>query len=204
MSEPITNDNRVTSQARSAEPGFDPGTFFTFDLRTGCMSTRAGRRTIVLSDSVLAPLVGAAVVHGDLTVVRRLGRHLGEEVRASLGGSPDALGLDTVVEHVGGVLGLFGWGRLHLERYGDALVARVEQAPEIDTEQLALAALLGGLFSSVTERDVACVPVTEAAQFILVAPPIAETVWGWARDGEDITTIAARLAPTDLVAGGEP
>jgi len=182
-----------------AEPSFDPGAFFTFDLRGGQVATRAGRRVLVLSDTVLAPLVGAAVANGDLTVIRRLGRHIGEEIRSSLGGATDDVPVDVVLGHLGGVLALFGWGRIHIDRWGDALVARIEQAPMIDTEQLALAALLGGLFSSVTGRDVACVPVGENVEFILVAPAIAETVWGWARAGENVAGIVARLA----VPGGE-
>ncbi len=182
-----------------AEPSFDPGAFFTFDLRGGQVATRAGRRVLVLSDTVLAPLVGAAVANGDLTVIRRLGRHIGEEIRSSLGGATDAVPVDVVLGHLGGVLALFGWGRIHIDRWGDALVARIEQAPMIDAEQLALAALLGGLFSSVTGRDVACVPVGENVEFILVAPAIAETVWGWARAGENVAGIVARLA----VPGGE-
>jgi hypothetical protein len=186
-----------------AQPSFDPGAFFTFDLRGGQVHTREGRRVLVLSDSVLAPLVAAAVANGDLTVVRRLGRHMGEEVRASLGGTADEIPVDVVLGHLGGVLALFGWGRIQLDRWGDALVARVEHAPAIDTEQLALAALLGGLFSSVTGRDVACVPVGTNVEFLLVAPVIAETVWGWARTGEDVASIVARLAPEAQAAGGE-
>jgi hypothetical protein len=186
-----------------AQPSFDPGAFFTFDLRGGQVQTRAGRRVLVLSDTVLAPLVAAAVASGDLTVVRRLGRHIGEEVRVSLGGSADEVPVDVVLGHLGGVLALFGWGRIQLDRWGDALVARVEHAPAIDTEQLALAALLGGLFSSVTGRDVACVPVGETAEFILVAPAIAETVWGWARAGQDVAGIVARLAPEAGASGGD-
>ncbi len=183
-----------------AEPSFDPGAFFTFDLRGGQVATRAGRRVLVLSDTVLAPLVAAAVANGDLTAVRRLGRHIGEEVRASLGGSADEIPVDVVLGHLGGILALFGWGKVHLDRWGDALVARIEHGPSIDTEQLALAALLGGLFSSVTARDVACVPVGENVEFILVAPAIAETVWGWARAGENVAAIVARLAPGGGVA----
>lgn len=185
-----------------SQPTFDPGSFFTFDLRGGQVATRGGRRVLVLTDTVLAPLVGAAVANGDLTVVRRLGRHLGEEVRASLGGSADQVPVDVVLGHLGGVLSLFGWGRIHLDRWGDALVARVDQAPVIDAEQLALAALLGGLFSSVTGRDVACVPVGENVEFVLVAPAIAEVVWGWARTGETVAGIVARLAPEGAAAGG--
>ena len=178
-----------------AEPSFDPGGFFTFDLGGGHVTTRAGRRVLVLSDTVLGPLVASAVANGDLTAVRRLGRHMGEEVRQTLGGQVDEAPTDVVVAHLTAVLGLFGWGKFQLERWGDALVVRVAEAPGIDADQLALAALLGGLFSSITGRDVAAVPVSEEAEFVLVAPPIAETVWGWARGGDDLATIVARLAP---------
>ena len=177
------------------EPRFDPGGFFDFDLTSGAVRARGGTRVLFLSDTVLAPLVSAAVATGDLTSMRRLGRHIGEEVRASVGGSADQLSPETVLSHAANVLALFGWGKLTMEQWGDAVVARIVSVPALDESQLAFAALLGGMFSSVAQRDVACVPLAESGSFILVDPSVAETVWSWAQAGEDVGTIAARLAP---------
>ena len=181
------------------EPRFDPGGFLEFDLAGGAVHVRSGARVLLLSDTVVAPLVSAAVAHGDLTAMRRLGRHIGEEVKRSLGRTPDELGADTVLGHAASVLALFGWGRLEIDRWGDALCARLTALPVLDDDHLAIAALLGGLFSSLAHHEVACVPVGSEGRFLLVDPQIAEQVWNWARQGDAVGTIVGRLeVPADL------
>jgi hypothetical protein len=180
---------------------FDPVGFFEFDLAGGEVRIPSGQRVVVMSESVVAPLVGAAVRHGELTAVERWGRSMGEEVLRSLGGDVDSLTPEVVLGHVAAVIALFGWGRLHLERWGDALVARLDAVPRLDVEQRAIAALLGGLFSSLAHRDVACVPVSDEGRFLLLDPQIAEEVWTWSRKGDDLPTIVGRLAvATDVEA----
>lgn len=178
-----------------SEPCFDPGGFFDFDLGGGAVHARGGHRVLLLSDTVVAPLVSAAVQNGDLTAVRRLGRHMGEEVAVSLGAPSSGLAAETVLGHASSVLALFGWGRLSLVRWGDALVAELSELPELDPDHLAIAALLGGLFSALSQNEVACVPVSSSAHFMLVDPQIAELVWNWARSGDDIPTILTKLTP---------
>lgn len=177
---------------------FDPAGFFEFDGAAGEVHVRGGARVLLLSDAVLGPLVAAAVQSGDLTAVRRLGKHLGELVRGSLSGPPEEAPAEAVLGRARAVLGLYGWGSLDVERWGDALVARLSHAPTLDEDQLAMAALLGGLMSSLAHREVACVPVSGDGAFMLVEPHIAEEVWGWARGGDSIARIVDRLAP-----GGE-
>lgn len=160
------------------------------------MRARSGNRVLVLSDTVVAPLVSAAVQNGDLTAVRRLGRHMGEEVAASLGAEAPGASPDLVLGHAAGVVSCFGWGRLHVERWGDALLARLEKVPQLDADHLAIAALLGGLFSALARREVACVPVSQDGEFLLVDPQIAEQVWNWSRAGDDVPAIVGRLEPS--------
>lgn len=174
---------------------FDPAGFFEFDGGSGEVRARGGARVLVLSDAVLGPLVAAAVQSGDLTAVRRLGRHMGELVRGSLEGAPEEAPAEAVLGRARAILGLYGWGSLDIERWGDALVARLGHAPVLDEDNLAMAALLGGLMSSLAHREVACVPVTGDGAFMMVEPHIAEEVWGWARNGETIAHIVDRLAP---------
>jgi hypothetical protein len=183
------------------EPQFDPGAFFEFDLGRGSVQTRSGARVLVLSHDVVAPLVAAAVETGDLTAVRRLGREIGRHALESLGRSASELSPETVLGHASCVLSLFGWGSLRFERWGDALVAIGHGVPELDGEQLGAAALLGGLFSALAGRDVACVPA-DAGRYILVSPEVAEQVWAWSREGAQLATIVDQLAPSPR-AGGE-
>ncbi len=182
--------------ARGAAP--DPAGFFEFDLEEGQVRARSGNRVLVLSDSVVGPLVSAAVQNGDLTAVRRLGRHMGEEVATALGSDAGDRGPDVVMAHAATVVSLFGWGRLHLERWGDALCARLDKLPELDSDHLAMAALLGGLFSALARQEVACVPVSGEGRFLLVDPQIAEEVWNWSRGGDDVPTIVGRLETSEV------
>lgn len=176
------------------EPRFDPGSFYEFDLNSGEVRARGGQRVLLLSESVLSPLVTAAVKQGDLTSLRRLGKHLGEHAAASLGRGASTLAPETVLAHVAGVLSVFGWGRLELERYGHALVATLSKLPTLDDDHLGVAALLGGALSSLADRETACVPVGDG-RFLVVDPGIAERIWDWSKSGESLPAILARLTP---------
>lgn len=175
-------------------PTFDPGGYFEFDLAGGAVRTRDGERVLVLSDSVVAPLVAAAVGNGDLTSVRKLGRQLGESARAALGDATKRPAED-VLGCAASLLAMFGWGRLQVDRWGDALVAVLDAVPDLDREHLGVAALLGGLFSSLAAREVACVPVSSDGIFLIVDPSVAQQVWKWSRAGDDVAAIVGRLAP---------
>lgn len=174
---------------------FDPTGFFEFDLAQGAVRTRAGERVVMVSESVLARLVSAAVKNQDLTAVRRLGRQLGEIAAQSLPEPSPAGSPESILGLAAGVLGVFGWGRLELDRWGDALLARIDDLPTLDGDHLAVAALLGGLFSVLAEREVACVPIGGGASFIVVEPSIAEQIWKWSRTGRSLAEIVSSLGP---------
>jgi hypothetical protein len=180
------------------EPQFDPGAFYEFNLAQGAVRVRDGSRVIILSDNVLAPLVSVAVKDGDLKPVRRLGRQLGEMIQESLGGSATNLPPELVVGHAAGVLALFGWGKLTMERWGDAIVARLSQLPLLDDGSLGIAALLGGVFTELFGDEVACVPIgSEMGTFVLLHPSVAQDVWAWSKEGLDVGSIVGRLRRGD-------
>jgi len=176
-----------------AIPAFDPGDFFRIDLAHGSVSTRGGQRVLVLSDTVVAPLVSAAVQNGDLTALRELGRVVGTHAESSLGGNARHASPEDVLAHARTALALFGWGHLEFERWGQALATRLTDLPELDEDHLGVAALLGGLVSALADAEVACVPVGEG-RFLVVDPTVAEQVWTWSREGADLSTLVAHLA----------
>jgi hypothetical protein len=178
------------------EPSFDPGGFFQFDLAKGSVRSRGGGRVLLVSESVLSPLINTAVAHGDLTAVRSLGSQLGSIVASSFETPPNGLAPAQVIGHAGAVMSLFGWGRLRLEQWGDALVLHVDGLPPLDEDNLAVAALLGGLFSTLCSTEVACVPIARTARYMMVDPRIAEQVWTWSKEGESLASIVSKLAAT--------
>ena len=179
------------------EPRFDAGAFYEFDLPKGRVKGRTGARVVVLSDTVLGPLVAAASAQGDLTPVRTLGTLPGEEVVASLGKSPMGLAPETVISHAAAVFAMHGFGSLTFERWADAMVIGVHDAPQLDEAWLGIAALLGGMFTVSTGSEVACVPV-EPGKFLVVDPSIAGDVWNAAQSGASLGAIVGSLA-----AGGQ-
>jgi hypothetical protein len=175
--------------------GFDPGAFYAFDLARGAVHTRHGERVLMLSADTLGPLVTTAARHGDLTSIRMLGKRIGDDAARSLGDEVRDASPEAVVAHASGTLALLGWGTLALERWGKALVLTLEGAPQLDGERLGLAALLGGMLTSLGGRDVACVPAHESGRFVIVHPAIAETVWTWTKEGSSLGEVISRLAP---------
>jgi hypothetical protein len=178
----------------SPSTAFDPDDYYAFDLARGAVHTRHGERVLILSAAAIGPLVSTAARHGDLTSVRSLGKHIGEDAVGSLGEDARRSSPEAVLNHVSGTLALLGWGVLTLERWGNALVLSLAGAPSLDQDRLGLAALLGGVLTTLGGRDVACVPVAGGARFVIVHPTIAETVWGWAKDGAELGQIVGRLA----------
>jgi hypothetical protein len=159
---------------------FDPSGFYEFNLAGGTARTRAGERVVVLSEAVLSSLVEAAARDGDLTPLRRLDR------------PASVLSAESVLGHASAVTALFGWGRLAFERWGPALVISLRDKPQLDEDELGAAALLGGMFSEISQRQVSCVPVGDS-KFIMVDFEVAETVWGWYKDGADLPAIVGML-----------
>jgi hypothetical protein len=174
------------------EPRFDPGGFWEFHLSGGAVRTREGRRVVVLPEAVAGPLVRLALDQGDEVLLSEIGAALGEEAAASLGADLTERAPETVLGHARSVVALFGLGRLSLDRWGDALVAKLEGAPALHSE--GLAALLGGLFGALGRAEVGCVSAG-AGLFILVHPDVADAVRAWVAEGADLATITGRLAP---------
>jgi hypothetical protein len=177
-----------------SESQFDPNLFFQFDLAHGEVRARDGARVLVLSQDVLGPLIATAVRSGDLTAVRELGNQLGSYVKGHIGKDIEDSSPAVVLSSVASVMALYGWGRLQIEQWGAALVLQVEELPPLDKDNLAVAALLGGILSTLCSREVACVPVGSENRYLVVDPNIAERVWAWFKSGDDLATIISKLA----------
>jgi hypothetical protein len=70
----------------------------------------------------------------------------------------------------------------------------VEQLPPLDHENLAVAALLGGMFSTLSSFEVACVPIGDSNRYLVVDPSVAEQVWIWSKNGDELPVIISKLA----------
>ncbi|HTV26025.1 MAG TPA: hypothetical protein VMG12_45320, partial [Polyangiaceae bacterium] len=104
---------------------FDPTRAVVFDLERGRVALEGGSNLLLLPTDVMA----TACSQLDASVVRQLGAALGKQAgtraRTRLGQTQGA-SLEAIVEQLGGELSLGGFGVLSIERWGQALVARIE------------------------------------------------------------------------------
>lgn len=170
-------------------PSFDPGSYYELDLARGTVQTRGGQRVVVLYDSTAAALVSAAARNASREVLDQLGGALGAQARELVGDVASA-SPEKVLGEAAALLGTFGWGRLGLERWGDALVVTLTEAPSVGDD--AVEAILSGFFGALVARPVGCVAV-EGHRFLLVDPGVEAEVRGWARGGAKLSAVLDRL-----------
>lgn len=172
-------------------PGFDPNAFLEFDVPNGVVKTRDGQRVVVLSDEALGSLARLALQSGDASAMRALGLTLGAHTRAAVPARVGDATPEDVLGSARAVLSVFGWGALDATQWGSAVVLALRGAPSLDAERLGVAALLGGLLSSLAGNDVACVPV--GADFVVVDPSVANQVFELARGGANLAHVVGAL-----------
>ncbi|MCB9613730.1 MAG: hypothetical protein H6721_07955 [Sandaracinus sp.] len=170
-------------------PSFDPGSFYELDLARGTVQTRDGQRVVVLYDSAAAALVSAAARNASREVLDQLGGALGAQAREMVGDVAGATP-EKVLSEAAALLGTFGWGRLGMERWGDALVVSLSDRPAVGDD--AVEAILAGFFGALAAKPVGCVAVGDH-RFLLVEPGIEAEVRGWARGGAKLSAVLDRL-----------
>lgn len=173
---------------------FDPGGFYEFQLAHGTLKTRDGARAVAISASIFARFAKALVESGDFAALKGWGAELGAQVGLVAGQRIDGLSPEAVMESVSTVLALAGLGRATLERFGDLAVLRLDAALEFDGAVGAYSALFEGLFESLSDAELACVPMMQDARFALVHPSVADEVRVWVSGGATAGEIAARLS----------
>lgn len=175
-----------------AQPNFDPGGFYEFDLSRGAVRAKGGERVFVMSNEVVTAVLQALTKQNDFATLRTLGASLATHASSSLAGKVAESTPEEVIGHASAVLGLYGWGKLSAERWGDALVVSLSGMSDLDPKQTATAALLTGLLSKLANSALECVPVG-IEKLIVVHPSIAKDVAGWVAAGSDLAAVSSQL-----------
>jgi hypothetical protein len=142
---------------------FDPTRAVVFDLARGQVALESGGALLLLPTEVMA----TACAQLDATIVRQLGTALGKQagarVRSRLAPAA-AASLEQIVEQLGGELSLGGFGSLSVERWGQALVARIEGYPLAGHGQELLGGYVEGAIQASVEREVTALPLERTPQ----------------------------------------
>jgi hypothetical protein len=97
-----------------------------------------------------------------------------------------AASLEQIVEQLGGEISLGGFGSLTIERWGRALVARIDGYPLGGHGQELLGGYVEGALQASVERDVTALPLERTAQslrFFLCNKSVASKIKGWLLSG---------------------
>jgi hypothetical protein len=187
-----------------------------FDLSRGRVDRRADGDTkrghdeqvVLVPVSVLTGLDKLAGGEAVRQMARAIGVSFGRRVEARLGSAEAAAkaSLEAFVTALAAELAVSGWGLLHLERWGRAMVLVLDHAPALPAD--GTAALLEGAVATATGRDVHAVELTGDAtaagprRVLIVSSKTADRARGWLREGVSELDILRRLHDQAPQAGG--
>jgi len=106
---------------------FDPTRAVVFDLPRGQVTLQGKSPVLVLPAEALSQICGRLDVAAIRQFGSALGKSAGARIRERLRSGPPSL--EVMVDQLGGELSLAGLGALTIERWGQALVIRIEGCP---------------------------------------------------------------------------
>jgi hypothetical protein len=185
---------------------FDPTRAVVFDLQRGQVTLQGRSPVLVLAAEALAQLCGRL----DATALRQFGAVLGKQAGARIReriGSSAATTLETMVDQLGGELSLAGLGSLAIERWGQALVVRVEGCPLGAPGHELMSAYVEAALQAAVEREVTALVLErgpESFRLLLCGKAGSARVKGWLSAGGSWGDALAALHhnPRNDVVGG--
>lgn len=185
---------------------FDPTRAVVFDLQRGQVSLQGRSPVLVLAAEALAQLCGRL----DAGALRQFGAVLGKQtgmrIRERIGASASTT-LETMVDQLGGEVSLAGLGSLSIERWGQALVVRVEGCPLGAPGHELMSAYVEAALQVAVEREVTALVLergSESFRLLLCGKAGSARVKGWLSAGGSWGDALAALHhnPRNDVVGG--
>jgi hypothetical protein len=190
-----------------SNPPFDASKAVTFDLSRGQIQKDGADPRLLVSASALAALCRAAGADAATAFARASGESIGAAIAQRFeraGTNARGAAIDAVLEHLSGELGVAGFGRLSMERWGQALVLVVDHGPGMDAGDELLRALLGGAVGGTAKLDLECVRLTregDRARFLIAGRKGAQKVKQWLGAGVFWGEALVRLHPRETARG---
>jgi len=184
-----------------SNPPFDASKAVTFDLSRGQIQKEGADSRLLVSAGALVALCRAAGADAATTFARATGQTIGSTIATRferVGSNVGAAAIDAVIEHLSGELAVAGFGRLSVERWGQALVLVVDYGPATEAGDELVRALLGAALAGAARLDLECVRLSregERARFFIAGRRGAEKVRQWLGTGVTWGEALVRLHP---------
>jgi hypothetical protein len=185
---------------------FDPTRAVVFDLSRGQVTLQGRSPVLVLAAEALAQVCGRL----DAAALRQFGAVLGKQAGARIRercSSVGALTLESMVDQLGGEVSLAGLGSLAIERWGQALVVRLEGCPLGAPGQELMSAYVEAALQVAVDREVTALALErgpESFRLLLCGKAGSARVKGWLQAGGSWGDALAALHhnPRNDVVGG--
>lgn len=183
---------------------FDPTRAVVFDLQRGQVTLQGRSPVLVLAAEALAQLCGRL----DAAALRQfgavLGKQAGTRIRERIGSGAT---LEGMVDQLGGEVSLAGLGALTIERWGQALVVRVEGCPLGAPGQDLMSAYVEAALQVAVDREVTALTLErgpESFRLLLCGKAGSARVKSWLSAGGSWGDALAALHhnPRNDVVGG--
>jgi hypothetical protein len=190
-----------------SNPPFDESKAVTFDLSRGQIQRDGAEPRLLVSASALVSLCRAAGPDAATAFARATGQTIGAAIATRFERAGDNAGraaIDAVVEHLSGELAVAGFGRLSIERWGQALVLVVDYGPSTDQGDELVRALLGAAVAAAAKLDLEGVLLSregERSRFLIAGRRGAEKVRQWLGSGVSWGEALVRLHPAQAARG---
>lgn len=176
-----------------AESRFDPTHALRFDLAAGRVELTGGSPRALVPAEALGELLSSV----DVEAARDFGHRIGTEIGRRIAGRIEAAtaSLEGVTDQLGGELAIAGLGSLVIERWGQALVARIDGSPLAGQAAELLGPVVETALQRALARDVHAVVLDrrEGVRLLLVAQGAADKVTAWLAEGVAWGDALARL-----------
>ena len=184
-----------------SNPPFDASKAVTFDLSRGQIQKEGADSRLLVSAGALVALCRAAGADAATTFAQATGQAIGSAIATRFeraGTNAGAAAIDAVIEHLSGELAVAGFGRLSVERWGQALVLVVDHGPATEAGDELARALLGAAVAGAARLDLECVRLSregERVRFFIAGRRGAEKVRQWLGTGVSWGEALVRLHP---------
>lgn len=184
---------------------FDPTRAVVYDLSRGQVSLQGRSPVLVLPAEALAQVCGRL----DVAALRQfggvLGKQAGTRIRERLNAATASL--ETMVDQLGGEVGLAGLGSLTIERWGQALLVRIEGCPLGLPAHELMSAYVEAALQVTVEREVSALVLErgpESFRLLLCSKAGSTKVKSWLSAGTSWGDALAALHhnPRNDVVGG--
>jgi hypothetical protein len=142
---------------------FDPTRAVVFDLNRGQVALSGGGSVLLVPTQAITELCGELEPASVRQLGVSFGKQAGARVRARLGASA-VPSLEVIVDQLGGELALAGLGSLAIERWGQALVVRIENCPLGPQGQELMSAYIESALYAVVAREVIALGLERKSQ----------------------------------------